>query len=66
MALTDTHDTISVPRQVLEGAPVTDTVTQYKSLLGALMHIFNVTRQHVAFAASNLARFVNALATDNS
>jgi hypothetical protein len=49
-----------------EGAPVTDTVaiTQYKSLLGALMHISNFTRPDVAFAVSYLARFVNALTTD--
>jgi hypothetical protein len=40
-----------------EEAPVADTVatTQYNSMLGALMHISNVTRPDVAFAVSYLA-----------
>jgi hypothetical protein len=41
-----------------------DVITQYKSLLGALMHIANYTRPDIAFAVSYLARFVNVLTTD--
>jgi hypothetical protein len=41
-----------------------DAITQYKSLLGALMHIANYTRPDIAFAVSYLARFANAVTTD--
>jgi hypothetical protein len=49
-----------------EGAPIDEpsVITQYKSLLGALMHIANYTRPDIAFAVSYLARFVNALTYD--
>ena len=48
------------------GASIEDpeAITQYKSLLGALMHITNYTRPDIAFAVSYLARFVNCLTTD--
>ena len=48
------------------GASIVDAeaITQYKSLLGALMHISNYTRPDIAFAVSYLARFVNNLTTD--
>jgi hypothetical protein len=48
------------------GQPVSDpnVVTQYKSLLGALMHVANCTRPDVSFAVSYLARFVNSVTTD--
>jgi hypothetical protein len=48
------------------GAPVEEpsAITEYKSLLGALMHISNYTRPDISFAVSYLARFVNALTTD--
>lgn len=39
-------------------------ITQYKSLLGALMHISNYTRPDIAFAVSYLARFVTAPTAD--
>jgi hypothetical protein len=54
-----------VYRDVL-GAPVDapSAITQYKSLLGAMMHISNYTRPDIAFAVSYLARFVNAVTTD--
>jgi hypothetical protein len=49
-----------------QGTPIVDStaVTEYKSLLGALMHIFNYIRPDIAFSVSYLARFVNAITTD--
>ena len=49
-----------------QGAPLVEpsAITEYKSLLGALMHISNYTRPDIAFAVSYLARFVNAVTTD--
>ena len=47
------------------GIPVEPSaITQYKSLLGAMMHISNYTRPDIAFAVAYLARFVNAPTTD--
>jgi Reverse transcriptase (RNA-dependent DNA polymerase) len=48
------------------GATITDStaLTQYKSLLGALMHIANYTRPDVSFAVSYLARFATTPTTD--
>jgi hypothetical protein len=40
-----------------------DAINQYKSLLGALMHIAN-TGPDIAFSVSELARFANAVITD--
>jgi hypothetical protein len=44
------------------GAEITDPSvnSQYRSLLGALMHLANYTRPNIAFAVSYLARFVTA------
>jgi hypothetical protein len=49
-----------------QGVQIVDSsaITEYKSLLGALMHISNYTRPDIAFAVSYLARFVNAVTTD--
>lgn len=39
-------------------------LTQYKSMLGALMHIANYTRPDISFSVSYLARFMTAPTTD--
>jgi hypothetical protein len=43
------------------GEEITDPaiVSQYRSLVGAVMHISNFTRPDVAFAVSYLARFMH-------
>jgi hypothetical protein len=40
-----------------------EVITQYRSIIGMLMHIANYTRPHVAFSVSYLARFVNCPST---
>jgi hypothetical protein len=47
------------------GQEITDSgvITQYRSIIGMLMHIANFTRPDVSFAASYLARFVNCPTT---
>jgi hypothetical protein len=43
------------------GRDITDpeAITQYKSILGVLMHIMNYTRPDIAFSVNYLARFVS-------
>jgi hypothetical protein len=47
------------------GQMITDSevITQYRSIIGVLMHIANYTRPDISFAVSYLARFVNSLST---
>jgi hypothetical protein len=47
------------------GQEITDSgvITQYRSIIGMLVHIANFTRPDVSFAASYLARFVNCPTT---
>jgi hypothetical protein len=48
-------------------AEITDppVVSQYRSLLGAIMHLANYTRPDIAFAVSYLARFVTSITANN-
>lgn len=47
------------------GQEITDpaVITQYRSIVGMLMHIANYTRPDISFAISYLARFVNCPST---
>jgi hypothetical protein len=48
------------------GQPVShpNVVIQYKSLLGAPMHVANCTRLDIALAVSYSARFLNSVTTN--
>lgn len=54
-------------KQEAVGSVITkpEAITQYKSILGVLMHIANHTRPDIAFSVNYLARFVTAPTTSH-